>query len=71
MATKRNVSTQRISYGYPGAQFPNLESAVSMAKLEYNRARKQYGDKLMETFDRALVTEDTSIYLKLTCVEKS
>ena len=69
MATKRNVSIPRITYGYPGATYPNLESAVSMAKLESERAKETYGDKLKETFDQALVEEETSVYLKLTCVE--
>jgi len=69
MATKKDVSSHRITYGYPGATYPNLESAVSMAKLEYKRAYEKYGDKLKETFDKALHMEETSVYLTLTVVE--
>ena len=69
MATKRNVSTDPITYGFPGADQPDLKFAVDMAKIEYERALVKYNNKILERFDQALVTGDCTVYLKLTYVE--
>ena len=73
MATKRDILSSRIPYGYAGAKFPDLDSARRMAKLNYQRAvedAEEQGKKVKETFDQALVMEETSVYLKLTYVDK-
>ena len=67
MATKKiNLTTDRIPYGYANAKFPDLDSAKRMAKLEYKRMKEKYGDEIVEDFDKALVEEEYSVYLKLT-----
>ena len=69
MATKKyDESSRRYSYGYAGAEFPNLESAVSMARHKYKAVKEEYGNQIIETFDKALQMEETSVYLKLTRV---
>ena len=71
MATKKvNVSTDRFTYGFGDAQFPDLDCAKRMAKKRYNELKELYGDELQETFDQALVMEETSVYLQLTRVIK-
>ena len=71
MATKKvNVSSRRYTYGFSGAEYPNLESAVSMARHKYKAVKEEYGTELLETFDQALVMEENSVYLKLTRVVK-
>jgi len=73
MATKKDVSIPRITYGYPGATYPTLKFAVDMAKIEYERAvekAEKEGKKIKESYDQALVMEETSVYLKLTMVDK-
>ena len=67
MATKKvNVSSRRYTYGFPGAEYPNLESAVSMAKHAYNANVQKYGHQIKERFDQALQTEDTSVWVEMT-----
>ena len=68
MATKKNVSTDAITYGFAGADFPDLKTAVDMAKLQYDRALAKYNNKILERFDQALVTGDCTVHLKLTYV---
>ncbi len=71
MTTKEyNVSSQRITYGFAGAQYPNLESALSMARHLYRLKKDELGDELKETYDQALVEEENSVYLKMTRVVK-
>ena len=73
MATNRDIFSSRIPYGYAGAKFPDLDSARRMAKLNYSRAvedAESQGKRVKETFDQALVMEETSVYLKLTYVNK-
>ena len=73
MATKKDVSPERITYGYPGARFPTLKFATDMAKIEYDRAvekAKEEGKRIKETYDQALVMEEYSVYLKLTLIEE-
>lgn len=65
-----NVSSRRFTYGFSGAEYPDLSSAKWMAKSEYESLKKKYGDDLVETFDQALVMGLTSVYLKLTRVVK-
>ena len=67
---KFNESSRRYTYGYPGAEYPNLESAVSMAKHKYKAVKDEYGDEIKETFDQALVMEENSVYVKMTRVVK-
>lgn len=71
MATQKiNASSRRYTYGFPGAEYPNLESAVSMARHMYAKITQEYGGQIRETFDKALQTEDTSVWLQLTRVVK-
>ncbi|MBR3280237.1 MAG: hypothetical protein IKI57_00110 [Clostridia bacterium] len=73
MATNRDIYSSRIPYGYAGAKFPDLSSARRMAKINYERAVKDaesQGKKVKETFDQALVMEETSVYLNLTYVNQ-
>lgn len=66
MAIKKvDVSTGRITYGFPGADYPDLETALIVARDEYRNAEKKYGDKLIERWDLAIMKEETSIYLNL------
>ncbi len=67
MSKKVNVSSRRYTYGFANAEYPNLESAVSMARHKYKKEKEKYGDSLIETFDQALVMEENSVYLNLTC----
>ena len=67
---KLDVSTGRFTYGYPGAEFPNLDSALQMARHKYRQAKEEYGDELLEDFDKALKEEEYSVYLKLTRIVK-
>ena len=69
-AEKVNVSTRRFTYGFADAEFPDLDAAVWKARREYEAMKEKYGDELVETFDKALVMEETSVYLQLTRVVK-
>ena len=71
MATKKfDESSGRFTYGYPGAEFPNLESALQMARHKYRKVKEEFGDEIIEDFDQALQEEEYSVYLKLTRVVK-
>ena len=66
MATKKvDVSTDRMTYGFPGADLPDLDSAIDVAKVKYREAQEKYGDKLIERYDQAIQKEDTSVWLEL------
>ena len=64
-AKKVDVSTGRMTYGFPGADYPDLDTVLIVARDEYRKAEEKYGDKLIERWDNAIVKEDTSIYLSL------
>lgn len=69
MASKKiDVSSRRYSYGYAGAEYPDLESALQMARHKYRKVKEEYGDELLEDFDHAIREEEFSVYLKLTRV---
>ncbi len=66
MATKKiDVSTDRITYGFPGADYPDLDTALIVARDEYRKKQEKYGNKLIERWDTAITKEDTSLYLTL------
>ena len=66
MATKKvDVSSKRITYGFPGADCPDFESAIDVAKVKFRKYQEQYGDKLIEGWDRAIQREDTSVWLQM------
>lgn len=66
MATKKvDVSTNRMTYGFPGADLPDLDSAIDVAKVRFREMKEKYGDKLIEGWDRAIQKEDTSVWLSL------
>ncbi len=69
MATKAlNASTRRFTYGFAGAEFPDEKSAIDWAQHEYKEMKDKYGDEIKETYEQALVVEETSVYLQLTRV---
>ena len=69
MATKKyNESSRRYYYGFPGAEFPNLEAALQMTRYKYAKVVEEYGEEIKETYDQALVVEENSVYLQLTRV---
>ncbi len=66
MATKKvDVSTGRMTYGFPGADYPDLDTVLIVARDEFRKAEEKYGEKLIEGWDKAIVKEDTSVYLNL------
>lgn len=66
MATKKvDVSTGRITYGFPGADYSDLDTALIVARDEFRKIEEKYGEKLIERWDTAIKKEDTSIYLNL------
>ncbi len=69
MTTRKiNVSSQRYTFGFPGADFPNLESAEIMARHKYKEMKEKYGNLLKEGYDTALQYEDYALWLKLTLI---
>ncbi len=69
MTTKKvNASTRRYTYGFAGADYPNLQTALYVVKNKYEDMKKKHGKNLIETYDQALVEEENSVYLKLTLV---
>ena len=66
MATKKvDVSSNRITYGFPGAECANFFEALGKAEKMFKEAQKKYGDKLIEGWDRAIQKEDTSLWLSM------
>ena len=69
MATKKvNASSRRYTYGFAGAEFPDLQSARWKAEKEYERLCAKYGGRILERLDQALQEEENSVWLKLTYV---
>ena len=40
-----------------------------MARHKYRQAKEEYGDELLEDFDKALKEEEYSVYLKLASIK--
>ncbi len=69
MATKKyNESSRRYYYGFAGAEFPDLASALDMAQYKYRKVKEEYGSEIVETYDQALKVEENSVWLSLTRV---
>lgn len=66
MALKKvDVSTGRITYGFPGADYADLDTALIVARELYKEKYEKYGERLIEGWDTAIQKEDTSLYLQL------
>ena len=64
MATKKaNVSSARITYGFPGADCPDFDSALIVARAKFRELQKKYGDKLIERWDTSVEKGETSVWL--------